>query len=367
MKTVDPSKLNTQIYSEAAGWLVEFRTGDIEPAGRRAFASWLRTSPEHVCAYLELAAIWDEGSGLDVGREFDDETLAETALAEGKILALDRPATAPVRHAPGPGGSGTRLFALAATVFVAVVGAGIWLWMQRGLYTTDIGEQRFITLADGSHIELNVRSRIRIHFTDAERRIDLLDGQAYFHVARDRARPFIVTSDSTRVRAVGTQFDVYRKKDGTTVTVLEGTVAVLSNTLPLRNSPEIRRLGTARMATTVNRAESAAAPELLLAAGEQAVITAQIADQPARPDIAAATAWTRKNIVFQSTPLIEVAEEFNRYNRRPLVVQSSEIHDFQISGIFSSADPSALLRFLETRPGIVVIERKDDILVARKP
>ncbi len=364
MKTLDPNKLNTQIYSEASEWLVAFRTGDIDPAGRRAFAYWLRTSPEHVRAYLELAVIWNEGSGLDPERKFDDETLAGTALAEGNILSLDRPSAAPSRHVPGPGRAGTRLFAIAASVFVAVVGAGVWLWIQRDLYTTDIGEQRSVTLADGSHIELNVRSRIRIHFTATERRIDLLDGQAYFHVAKDRARPFIVTTDGTSVRAVGTQFDVYRKKNGTTVTVLEGTVAVLSSSLPLRNSPETRRPGTA---ATRNSAESIETAELLLAAGEQAVITAQVTEQPAKPDIAAVTAWTRKSLVFQSAPLIEVAEEFNRYNRRPLVVQSPEIHDFQISGIFSSADPSALLRFLEARPGIVVIERADDILVAREP
>ncbi len=103
------------------------------------------------------------------------------------------------------------------------------MWWQANrypLYSTDIGERRSITLADGSTVDLNARSKLRIEFSSAERRVELLDGQALFQVAKDKQRPFIVHSGDATVRAVGTQFDVYRKDSGTTITVLEGRVAV---------------------------------------------------------------------------------------------------------------------------------------------
>src|SRR5690606_26847429 len=92
------------------------------------------------------------------------------------------------------------------------------------------GEQRTVTLADGSVIELNARSRIKVRYADRERAIDLLQGQALFRVAKDPTKPFIVASGGTYVRAVGTQFDVYKKSVGTVVTVVEGRVAVTTPT-----------------------------------------------------------------------------------------------------------------------------------------
>src|SRR5258706_2080307 len=94
-------------------------------------------------------------------------------------------------------------------------------------YSTDVGEQRSLVLEDGSTVELNSRSRIRVAFNNTERSVHLMEGQALFHVARNPARPFVVHSGSARVRAVGTEFDVYRRATGTVVTVVEGRVAVL--------------------------------------------------------------------------------------------------------------------------------------------
>ncbi len=85
-------------------------------------------------------------------------------------------------------------------------------WPQT--YATGIGEQRSIVLADGSTVDLNSRSKIRIRFSSERRGVELIEGQALFKVAKDHARPFVVDSDGTRVRAVGTQFDVYRKRRG---------------------------------------------------------------------------------------------------------------------------------------------------------
>ena len=76
------SKLNAQIYSEAAEWFVTCRSDALNDAERRKFDAWLRQSPQHLSAYLELAAIWDEGPGLDAKRRYDTESLIAEALRD---------------------------------------------------------------------------------------------------------------------------------------------------------------------------------------------------------------------------------------------------------------------------------------------
>lgn len=235
--------------------------------------------------------------------------------------------------------------ALAASVLALLVCG--WLYVQHDTYSTEVGEQRAITLADGSVVELNAKSRIRLHFSSAERGVELIEGQALFRVAHDTARPFIVNSGSARIRAVGTQFDVYRKSNDTTITVVEGRVAVAR---------------TASPATTDKSLESIS--PLLLSAGEQVSVSAAGSARPVAIDPARATAWTQKRLIFSSTPLFEVAEEFNRYNTRPLVLDGPDIAALRINGVFSSTDPMTLLAFLREQPGVSVTESEKEIRVA---
>src|SRR5262249_13652201 len=105
-------------------------------------------------------------------------------------------------------------------------------------------------------------------------------------------------------------------------------------------------------------------------AGEQAEVSAQsTAVEKANGKsgtVEAATAWTQGRLVFQGTPLQEVAAEFNRYNARRLVVQDPELANLRVTGIFSSTDPSSLIRFLETRPEIDLTQTPDEIHITRK-
>jgi transmembrane sensor len=401
MDPLNRVRLNSQIYEEASSWFVECRAGDLDEAARREFDRWLRKSPEHVSAYLEVAAIWNEGPALDPTRQWDLDTLIAQAAAEPDNVvplsvtsavpeletslprpqALAAPSSLSRGEAPAEGslllgkennshpsplgrgrGWGThprKLLAFAASVALLTVLGSFWIWLSlfSGIYSTAIGEQRSIELADGSTVEMNSKSRIRVRYTKNERDVDLLEGQALFHVAKDRARPFIVRADGTRVRAVGTQFDVYEKHSGTVVTVVEGEVAVLA---------------------PVNVEAPVAAPEhasatridipittIPVAAGEQLTVTPKLAHKSEHPNVAAATAWTERRIVFESATLSEVAEEFNRYNERQLVIEDPGLYDFHISGVFSSTDPDSLIRFLRERPGVKVTETDSQVRVAR--
>jgi transmembrane sensor len=285
------------------------------------------------------------------------------------------------------------VWAAAAIIACVVGGAGLYLYAQTNLnYETGIGEQRFVKLVDGSTMELNSRSRVRIRYSSLERDVDLIEGQALFHVAKDSARPFIVHSGSILVRAVGTQFDVYRKSSGTTITVVEGLVAVLSPILKVEHEGGESGSATppeasirARMKGAESRAPADTAsrrkPEgsvvldaalsnapnaIYLSAGEQITVSAQAQASPTHADPTVATAWTQHELVFDSTSLIEVAQDFNRYNTRQLIVNDAALRDFHITGVFSSADPASLLKFLRAQRDIIVEETDDGIRVSKK-
>jgi len=225
-------------------------------------------------------------------------------------------------------------------------------------YATDTGEQRSVRLRDGSQLTLNSRSRIRVRFSERERDVELLEGQALFQVAKDSARPFVVRSDSTRVRAVGTLFDVYRKATGTTVTVVEGRVAVL----PVLDVPG-PALDRARVPDI---AESGDSHAVLVSAGEQVTVTPSAVTPPTHTNVGVATAWTQRELVFDLTPLPDVAQEFNRYNVRQLIVSDAKLKDFHVTGVLSSTDPASFLRFLRAQPGISVEETDREIRISKK-
>ena len=83
-------KFNAQIYEEACGWFVECRTRDLDETARAELDHWLRKSPEHLAAYLEIAAIWNEGPSLDPQSRWDaDALVAQAAQDADNLVVLD--------------------------------------------------------------------------------------------------------------------------------------------------------------------------------------------------------------------------------------------------------------------------------------
>jgi transmembrane sensor len=354
--------MNAEVRQQAAHWLIEFQTDEPDGAARQQFAEWLRASPAHVRAYLELVSLWEDAAGCDTRREVDVDSLIALASGEGSVVSL-RPTPSARLPDVARGKSPNRprawrrkfggLAAVAACAGVVAAVGGWYAFHRDPDYTTDVGEQRTIELADGSVAELNAVSQVRVHFTARERTIELLGGQALFRVAPDKSRPFVVMTGDSRVRAVGTEFDVYRKRAGTVVTVLEGRVAVSG--LPAG--------GPGADATLP------AGQGVEVAAGEEVTLQGARTSSKKRANIAAAMAWTQQQLTFDSTPLPEVAEEFNRFNTRKLEIASESLADFRISGTFPALDINSLprlLRFLRSQPGLEVDETDDRIVVTAK-
>jgi len=337
--------MNQQILDEASTWFIEFRSGPMSHAIQRQFMEWLRRSPDHIRAYLEISESYARLPAAEGIASEQIERLLERARSRATdsvipLYELAGSARYPkLPNALARRASAWRLGALAASLLIAC-GAGIawWGYWHKGLYTTQTAEQRTVTLDDGSRIELNARTRLRVVYSSQERSVDLLEGQALFEVAKDRSRPFIVRSGDARVRAVGTRFDVHRFGAAVKVTVLEGTVAVFQP----------------------------AVSDFLVRTGEQTLVSGQGSAPPHVTNVAAATAWTRGQLEFDETPLSEVADDFNRYSSRRLVLESPGLADFRISGVYSSTDSASLILFLRSQPDFLVTETHTEVRVSRR-
>lgn len=364
MTTRDGRRIRSEILGEANRWFIELNEHPQDEATRRRFDHWLRRSPEHVHAFLLVSAHWEESAPRsNVAVESVDELVA-LAKSDSDVVALASAIRLPSDRTDAFADTGakplrvrSRRIMLAACVLLSIGAAFVWQQFFRGTYATDIGEQRSIGLADGSTVELNSQTRIRVRFTKRERHIELLEGQALFQVAKNEAQPFIVRSGNTQVRAIGTQFDVYRKQNGTVVTVVEGRVSVR----PVLD--ENGGSGSAAPSDAVQEAKFLdGGQQLTLGVDAASVAIAHLA--PA--DLEAATAWTDRRLIFKATPLAEVVDEFNRYSERPIVVDDPEIAAIPISGVFSSSDPTDLLRFLREVGAYEVHETRSAIEVSRR-
>jgi transmembrane sensor len=320
------------IAEDAAEWLLRLEDDGSQQC-REEFVAWLKHSPAHMDEFLLVTSAYRAMHGADPGRKID---AAELFRRSGRpVVSLQRELkTAGAQQSP-------RRFVLsglaAALVFVAL--AGWWafpLFIGVHTYSTAVGEQRTVKLAEGSVVYLNTQSLIRTRFSRSLREIQLLDGEALFVVEKDPARPFRVLAGPTVVQAIGTQFNVYRRSDAVKVSVIEGSVQV-----------------------------SAGANPAPLQAGEEAKVTAAGAIvKHATEDSTQAIAWRQRQLVFHSRPLREIAAEFNRYNRMQLRVEGQTMPNRRVTGVFSADNPQALLKFLETDADLQV-RRLDDTVFIR--
>jgi transmembrane sensor len=351
-----------EVVMQAAEFFVQFRAGDAPPIVRTRFQQWLRTSPEHIRAYLECAASWSKLPTADPEGRIDLQAVLTAAYdAEDDNVVSLKLSRADVPHSCGP----RRVWHLAlagsfALLLAVLSGAWIWTITPAGVtYRTGIGEQRTVMLADGSTVTLNALTTVRVYMTKNTREVTLVRGQAYFHDADEPARPFIVRAGKNAVRAIGTQFDVDEDSNRTVVTVLEGQVAVGANSLAPMDTIEHREL-LRELAGSGEKSQV-----VLVTAGEQVTIVAANVPAPSPADVTAVTAWMQQRLVFDHAPLSRVAEQFNLYSKRRLVIADPSLRGVAVSGEYSATDLNTLIKFLQSQPTLRVVEKSDTFVVTR--
>ena len=214
-------------------------------------------------------------------------------------------------------------------------------------YRTETGEQRMIPLADGSTIFLDVESTVRIPSNEG-RKVYLDKGQAAFEVVRNSAgRSLAVQVDQATIHATHSNFHVRRKGDLTVVSIIKGDVRVASSTAEANITPPKRRTGSLM--------------------GRQLIISPDGAiSKPADVSIVLVTMWRERRLAFRHDTLVEIAEEFNRYNKSPkLRVEGEVLKQRTFSGVIDANDPQTLLDYLASDERIEFDRDNPDLIIIR--
>jgi len=349
------------IAAQAAHYWVALHAEQVSTEVRKAFAAWAARSPHHVAAYLRMARAvravrqsevqWPQTSAEDLIRDALAKRADVVQFRPG-LQVRGRDASAIVANRPHR----TRVFSALAAAVALVICAALMSWelWRSNHYETGVGEQRSVALEDGSIVTLNTSSEIEVNFTGRQRKVRLVEGEALFQVAHDARRPFDVLDGMTTVRAVGTEFNVDRRQTQTTVTVVEGRVAVIRPT-------------SASDQTTDSGPVRAPAGSILLAATEQLVIANGQIGVPARvANVSPVLAWTHRQLVFNRRPIGEVAAEFNRYNRLRIEIASPSLADEPLTGVFQANDPQSFLTFLAHMPGVSIDTGRSTVIVNQR-
>jgi transmembrane sensor len=334
--SVDHAAMSAGVEAAAAEWFTRMQDRTASHQEREQFCRWLQQSADHVQAYLAVVSLWQQLGDTEDARRAAAELIASARAETGatNIIALHGTLQAG-GAAHGQGGHRRRPWLAAAAVLLAAAGIAGWIvtgQFARGeQYATAVGEQRSFTLADGSILRLNTRSKVRVHLDDDRREVELLAGEAMFEVARDAHRPFRVRADQTVVEAVGTAFNVYCAADGTRVTVLEGRVRV----------------------RTARSMDAATAP-VELTPHEQARVShsGQVTTER-QISLEKTMSWTDRRLIFEHETLASVVEEFNRYNAQQLMIPDTGLAALRINGNFRATDPQSLVDFLQRTEAVV--------------
>lgn len=309
-----------QVEQAAAEWIARRDLGGWTAADEAGLTTWLAASAGNRAAYYRLNAAWQEA---------------------GRLRAL---AAAPRQSSPdhAPRAANRRRYAIAASLLVGLVAGATWFfWPAAPAYRTEIGGLEAVPLSDGSKVTLNTDSEIRVAVSATERRVDLERGEAFFEVAHDPARPFIVRAGDRRVVAIGTQFSVREDGDDVRVVVSEGRV---------------------RLETAAGEEVAVLAAGTIARAREDAVMVQE--DRLA--EIERTLAWRSGQLTFRDTPLAEAIAEFNRYNTRKIVIEDPAIAALEVGGVFRATNVGSFVSLLEEGFPIHVEDEGDRIVITSR-
>ena len=360
-----------EIERTAAAWLARRDAGRWSARDQEQLDAWLGAATAHRVAFVRLDAAWLSSGRLKaLGAGQPGDTIpARGAWSPSRFATAGKSpaARATPRHHAGSASPTNPSFTarrgapvkprrqrrlqLGMLGTVALVAALVLGWQHYGVteqasFQTATGELRQVPLADGSTAILSSDSRIVVTLSRGERDVDLRRGEAFFTVAKDPHRPFVVSTNGSRVTAVGTRFAVRRDQTGVRVVVTQGVV---------RLEPESHPDGR-RQPITLLPAGSVAQ------ANDSGVVVHSDSVQQAEEFLS----WRSGFVSFHDTPLSVAVAEFNRYNSRKIVLGDAAMGSMRVGGNFRWANTGAFVRLLEQGFPIRAERRQGDIVLYRR-
>lgn len=301
-------------------WVAKLDGHDLTSAEKTDFNEWLHRSPKHRQEFQTYAEPWDAF----------DESWREEAFANN-----DNPTMGALWN------KAKYASAIAATVAIVFLSSLFLVDHQNtqshpAFYSSEIGHQKTVALGDGSQIQLNTNSQIEVLFSDHNRKIRLIKGEAWFDVAHDKTKPFLVYAGTGVVKAVGTAFAVQLHNDNIEVTVTEGRVELAAyaketEDIHIDVMPENKPKVLAQIEAG-QRAEFDTVIEII-----ETVPTDVIEKE---------LSWQSGLLIFDGESLEDVVKDFSRYTNIEFVITNSEIRDMKITGYFQTNNTTAFLNTL---------------------
>ncbi|ATQ66824.1 MULTISPECIES: FecR family protein [Methylosinus] len=293
--------------SDAAGdaaieWFVRLREGPLAPDEKAELDAWLAEDAANAVAFDEVLSM------------YGDLAVMSPSRAERPRRRLPR-----IRVAALAGVAAAALALFASFDEIAT--------RLRADHFAGAGERKLVTLDDGSRVLLDSRSAIALRYSPGERRLALLSGEAWFEVAPDVSRPFIVEAGGGAVTALGTAFDVALEGAGARVTVTEHRVSLSSG---------------GRSVVVDEGRQSAFEPDAA-------------ARSPEPVNVDQVTAWRRGKLIVTKKPLRDVLAAIGRYHRGFVYCVERSICERRVSGVFGADDALQSLQEIETSLGLRAI------------
>lgn len=312
--------------AEAAAWMALLHSPQRNAAIESGLKRWIAEDPAHTSAWELATDLWNEA--------------AVVSRRRARRRIRDRSSALSAQRMPRP------LFAIALTGLLAA-GWALYGYVTRDVLSTALGEQKTVTLEDGSRVELNTDSRLLVKYDPLVRKVVLRSGEAYFNVAHE-SRPFVVVAGHRKVIAVGTSFTVRHDpeaNEAVTVTLIEGRVAVApidaTNALPAQAVPQVT----------------------VLTAGERLRLRLRTPGSIDVPSIEKATGWMRGQLIFDHTPLQEAAAEFNRYSSTRIMLASAATGQIPVAGIFRIGDSKSFARAVADSHDLRLVVRERELIL----
>jgi transmembrane sensor len=340
---VTATQIDQNVLDQAYAWVVALRGESVSDKNLEDFSDWITSDESHQSAWDQALDLW--GTMGAVSHLPVDDLLVDNQLIPESV------SKAPADKQPAAGiGLFEKLHRLwkpmALAFSLAVVGfIAVFNFQPQGEnYAAGTGQYLAVTLADGTVVELNTNSEISVSLNENFREIELIKGEAFFTVAKDKDRPFIVDVAGATVRAVGTAFNIYRVTDQSAiVSVTEGIVRV----------------------EEAGGSSVTAAQSQLLTVDEALTIDSVRGLFEAKTKNHQITAWRQGQLLFDNTSIADAVEMLNRYLHKKVVVADDVSQSIKLSGTFSSRQKRETLAAVAQALGLELTPRGDKWLLSQ--